>query len=480
MVWNLNLIQQPKFTIMLTTKLKNPAIFFVIVLFPFICAQTQSIRTLKSVPIMYMRLEVDKTIQGKFNSQIPIGITVVSETKGMICTEGFLKGSLKWTDFIISADSAKFLDGTLYVPYCNQLPKTINLTIISKYQPNRMFKDSIELAYFAPIQSESDKKQFQVSVDSVGFKAMLVSNEIKCNRYFLAKKRGSIWSDGNPIPFDVFFSNPYKEVFYYNKKYKQPEWVMSAFLAMNNEKDNRYYSSGLSGLNGFSGFGGSSGSSGFISGPNGSNGANGQNGNDGNNGGNGQDLDVFTDVFYDSLLQTNLIFVEVKNLQTENTSKYIFNPVSNHISIYSFGGDGGDGGDGGNGGDGGSGADGSSSIEIKSGSNCTPGMETNKCAGKGGDGGDGGDGGNGGDGGDGGSITVMYTKDMQPYLDLIKVESNGGSGGDGGDGGSDGDGGRGGSGYHSGSSGSDGSKGSDGSNGNNGNSGKIRYVEIQE
>lgn len=139
-------------------------------------------------------------------------------------------------------------------------------------------------------------------------------------------------------------------------------------------------------------------------------GEDGQHGDHGNRGGDGQEVIVYMKQIDNNKLGKPLIAVKYS---TPDETKYtFFDPsVQNTINIFSLGGNGGDGGSGGRGGDG------------------TTGPVTGCRGGKGGDGGDGGDGGNGG----------IVTLNVDPNVDLSKinivVNVEGGEGGDGGSGG---------------------------------------------
>ena len=205
----------------------------------------------------------------------------------------------------------------------------------------------------------------------------------------------------------------------------------------------KYYS-GFSGLSDSSGFSGSSGGTGCD-------------GEDGEHGSYGPDLEVYVDVYYDTLIHANLMSMSVTELGTANEYKYLINTEGGSIAIIS------EGGDGGNGGSGGNGFNGeyiTREIQINDNTVVTETIQL--------------PGGNGGNGGDGGYIYVYYTTYAAPYLGMLHIQSIGGDGGNGGSGGSSGSGGPGGSGYPSGNS------GSSGVNGRDGYPGEVFYYELVE
>jgi len=254
---------------------------------------------------------------------------------------------------------------------------------------------------------------------------------------------------------------------------------------------------GTSGMAGFSGSAGISGSAGF-------NGGDGQNGQNGEFGYDGPDLGVWVDLYLDSVLNCNLLYVYAQDLQTGNETRYLINPEGGSMTVTSRGGSGGSGGSGGIGGDGGSGNDGQKWTETRKERKIVQRPVTKKVTKKqkktitnsegkeveieedievdevvmtdveievdvnyevqgpgedGGEGGWGGAGGFGGEGGYGGNITLYFTDDAMPYQHLFIGQSQGGSGGLNGSSGSGGKGGSGGVGNPGGISGANGASG---------------------
>lgn len=274
--------------------------------------------------------------------------------------------------------------------------------------------------------------------------------------------------------------------------------VMDTFSVLLDYKhDYRLSLWGESGMSGFSGSSGFDGSSGNY-------GGDGQPGQNGDFGQNAPDIGVWVDLYRDSILNTNLLYVYAENMWTGEEHRYLVNPDGGSLTVSSIGGSGGSGGDGGRGGNGGNGRDGEIWIERKVEKRIVkkPVKETvvrkvkktiTDSDGKtkeveedvveqvevmkdveeevvveirhqgpgedGGDGGNGGPGGLGGAGGAGGNIELYFTDDAWGYQDLIRARSEGGSGGSNGNGGSGGSGGSGGQGNPSGRNGSSGYSG---------------------
>jgi len=278
----------------------------------------------------------------------------------------------------------------------------------------------------------------------------------------------------------------------------------------------------FSGSSGIPGFSGASGSTGYPGG-NGTDGLNGQNGEFGND---GPDIGVWVDLYRDSVLNADLLYVYAQNLFTNKEYRYLINPEGGSLEVTSFGGSGGNGGNGGNGGSGGSGREGEKWVEKHIEKQTVKKPVTKKVVRKeihkrkdaegkeydvevevetteteyvdevidvvvevvhqgpgedGGDGGWGGPGGLGGPGGFGGNISLYFTKDAMPYQHLITARSEGGSGGMNGSGGMGGSGGSGGVGNPSGRSGSSGQSGPSAFGwASSGGSGQIRIQSTDE
>lgn len=244
------------------------------------------------------------------------------------------------------------------------------------------------------------------------------------------------------------------------------------------------YLSGMSGFTGFSGTSGANGTSGW-------NGSDGQNGQNGEFGADGPDVGVWADLYYDSILNCNLLYVFAEDFSTHKEYRYLVNPEGGSLKVASVGGSGGSGGSGGDGGNGGNGRDGEIRVERHMETQMVSKTEKQTVIKKekrtvtnsegkeveievdvpvevdvivnvevevevsvnvqdkgedGGDGGRGGAGGFGGPGGYGGNISIYITDDARPYLDMILPFSEGGAGGKHGSGGLGGRGGLGGNG----------------------------------
>ncbi|WP_346855556.1 hypothetical protein [uncultured Draconibacterium sp.] len=295
--------------------------------------------------------------------------------------------------------------------------------------------------------------------------------------------------------------------------------ISSSFSVALDYKHN--YNLSFWGRSGFSGFSGTSGSGGAG----GQDGYNGSCGGDGQPGETGPDIGVWTDNYFDSTLNCNLLYVFAQNFRSGEEIKYLINPDGGSLEVTSFGGDGGSGGSGGNGGDGGRGEDGriwyetvtkTRTVKQPYTETVTKKVKKRRTTGTGeeeeyeetvteevtkyrdvqetylvkikhqepgedgGDGGNGGHGGSGGPGGDGGYLFLHFTQDAWQYQEKIVANSIGGSGGFAGSGGNAGHGGSGGSGEPGGRRGSSGFNGRGGWSGSSGWSGQIFTEPTEE
>jgi hypothetical protein len=284
--------------------------------------------------------------------------------------------------------------------------------------------------------------------------------------FILAVNGGNLRRDKYVIETDIRnITNHTVNLTAYSKR--NPECIHSFDLQLDYKAHYNLTLWGSSGSSGFSGSGGSSGSTGS----NGGDGSNGQNGGDGSR---SPDIGVWADLYFDEVLNANLLYVYAQNLWTEQEYRFLINPDGGSLSVATRGGSGGNGGSGGSGGNGGNGADGATHSRVDKLTDSTSVTVTwQDPGGNGGHGGNGGYGGHGGDGGNGGDIYLYFTDDALDYQNLIHPVSDGGSSGLGGSGGFGGSGGSGGSGSPGGSSGSSGGSGSSGSSGWSGGNGDI-------
>jgi hypothetical protein len=212
---------------------------------------------------------------------------------------------------------------------------------------------------------------------------------------------------------------------------------------------------------GHNGQDGDKGGSSFLVSLFGRNGADGGDGADGSNGKSGEDVDVFLDAYYDSLLNLNLLRARVVSKISSKKRTYLVNTTNGEILVSTKGGNGGHGGKGGNGGDGKN-----AKAPTKKKSAKSPGY-----------GGNGGDGGNGANGADGGMINVFVKPSAKQYMHLIRFNNKAGRNGNDGECGLPGSGGNGGYGYGDGADGHEGDYGHSGIRGTKGPNPSIVWLD---
>lgn len=471
---------------MLTKKIKLSIFIFTIILF----VGMVSCMSLEKVTIANLRLEYDKKPLRLKGTSLPIGVSVITADQKRLTTRGFSHGRLKWSNFNISVKGGRFSNGKIIImPDCES--DSISLSILSKHHPEWKINEVIVLNHLLDVKASIVEPVVWAPDES--FKIMLSTHydndQVYSNRLtssfikkmnLLIETEGGQFSGGKFNIYEDFEKIPEHTIFFKLQQIGKPSIADSFARRLNYIKHYYYGRTEFSGLNGFSGNDGSAGFSGSSNGDCGKDGGNGNDGNPGEHGNGGDDLNIFVDAYTDNILQTDLVYVEVDDLNHPYRKKYLINPNGGSILARTSGGDGGNGGSGGSGGNGGNGAKGKEIMwETKDSTGVHYHYKTGH-GGRGGDGGDAGYGGNGGDGGDGGDILIHYTAKAKPYLYIIKAESTGGDGGRGGNAGSAGKGGSGGYGDPFGSSGRNGNSGRSGNNGRDGSNGHIIYTLVDK
>jgi len=426
------------------------------------------------------------------------GFVVFTQDNQIFKTSGFLRGSLSWKNFDITLRNAKFSNGKITIDQTETNDfKYIPLQFSPKHQPEKIFRDTVWLNYennllmyplntFKKIPGTKVKLGIRVTYDN-GQQLTYEGNSSikKILKDYEVFPKGGTFLDGDFVVSDNIFDNqdhtPGLMI-----QLKKDTNVYSIFdFRFDYKEAYQYNASGRSGMFGSSGFSGSSGATG-------EHGRHGEDGENGRHGDHANDIDVYADVYYDTILQTKLIKLLVDDISRNMQRYYYINPDGGNISIFASGGNGGSGGSGGNGGKGGTGYTGEfytdyvKEVIVKK---DTAGKEIRqeilkpvtrqRKGGDGGFGGDGGYGGIGGDGGNGGYVIVYFTAGMKNYMNLIKVQVNGGIGGSGGWGGTGGSGGSGGAGNPPGRNGRSGMNGMNGPGGHNGSSGRVEFRQVE-
>ena len=480
---------------------RNSCIILIsLLVFSALQAKSSTIRSLKHETVKRIAFRHD-TLLNLPQTSHGIGFVVFTEDGRITSSKGFLKGKLRSSSLKIEVENGHLFFGKLYIDKRNTDKNFNNVPFKfwSKYEPEKVFYDTLWLntekeIYILPI--EYPKKKVPGSKLKFGVEVLYDNDQIvsytsptafeKVLPEFDILLKGGSYNSGvftiSPDFFDYPDHHPGVGI--------QLRKDTSIYDIFDIEMDyiDQYYLS-ASGNSGMFGFSGSSGSSGSSS----QNGNHGQDGQFGEHGTQGHDVDVYTDVYFDSILQKPLIKVFMEDLYTNRQKHYLINPAGGKLRIDASGGQGGSGGSGGSGGNGGEGYVGETYYEtikeiiIKK---DTAGKEIReekiiqiqrqRAGGNGGSGGNGGFGGVGGDGGAGGYVILNFTPAMKNYLHLITINVSGGWYGRGGSGGSNGNGGKGGQGNPNGRSGLNGKNGLNAPDGYSGNTGKVEYKTIDK
>ena len=448
-------------------------------------AKEKNIKRIKQKQISSLELCYDSDILRIPDHTLKIGITAYLNDGRKISTKGLLDGSLTWRNFRLEVDGGRFFNGKIKIKDDRAYRKGDNILvkIYDRHTDSLLCIQSIPYNFETDIEviakgnyRKAPGNKIDIGIrtyyDNLMHTDLWPRNNNKLEDDFLVTVNGGYIQRGNFIIYD----DPFKidnHTVSFQACLTTNASINNTFELVMDYRDN--YKRTISSFSGSSGFFGSDGSSGGT-GQNGGHGGHGRRGEDGDR---GPDLNLFADVYFDTIINEELMYVRVENMRTNQVHNYLINTDGGDLTIASRGGDGGSGGNGGRGGNGGNGRDGEYRYYQEKINDSTYVTKKEQLpGGNGGHGGCGGDGGDGGYGGDGGDLYIHYTSYAKPYLYLINARSIPGSGGSAGWGGSGGSGGTGGSGNPSGCSGSSGSSGHSGISGNDGFSGYIEYIEV--
>jgi len=439
-----------------------------------------------------------------------IGIITYYKNGKISKTKGMKDGTVFWWNYKVEITGGSFLSGRVSVNKQTQptVGQSISIKAYPRKQPELAKQIILPLNFeteitFKPASQFDKAPGSQVKGELIcefdnGMKRIYSNlRNNKESELFYFSGIGATWSKGKlTIEPDITKIDQHLVSLIISSS-RNPA-VADTFPVLLDYKHNyELYLRGWSGSPGFSGSNGSGGISGWH-------GSDGQNGQHGEFGKDGPDIGVWADLYYDSILNCELLYVFAEDFSTNKEYRYLLNPEGGTLEVTSAGGSGGTGGDGGNGGNGGDGKAGEIRVEkhiekqtvsktekrtvIKKEKKIVINSEGKEVETEvdvpveedvivyvevdvevsvnvqeegedGGDGGWGGAGGFGGIGGYGGNITLYLTDDACPYLYMIMPVSDGGSGGKHG---SSGRGGRGGSGGYGNPSGRNGADGYDG------------------
>jgi len=426
-----------------------------------------------------------------------IGVTAFHKNGKIRNTNGFLGGSVFWWRYKVEVTGGDFSSGRVEVnkQLIPSKGKFINIKVYPRRHPEFVQELLLPLNYETDVKfratNEFDKspgsrvKGEVIARFDNGMTRIydnLNGREASDGYEFLAE--GGTWERGQFTiePDFTRIVDHHSNLIVHSLRNRM---VADTFSVLMDYKHD--YQLSFSGIPGSNGFSGRDGSHGIFGNP----GEDGYPGQDGEFGEDGPDVGVWTDLYRDSLLGFDLLYVYAENFRTGQEFRYLINPDGGSLTVVSRGGDGGHGGSGGSGGSGGDGREGKKWVETHKEKKIVQKpvirkvikkelRKTTNAEGKeveveveveveetvmenveievevqvekqgpgedGGHGGWGGPGGLGGPGGWGGNIELYFTVDASPWQNLIVAKSSGGSGGMHGSGGRGGHGGQGGQG----------------------------------
>lgn len=395
-------------------------------------------------------------------------------------TRGTSGGNVSWGKYNVSVTGGEFKGGKILVSgkLVPSKGKYIGISVTPEKYPELKKEILIPLNYETSVEFIPDEP-FEKSPGSILTGSVVstynngtvrTSGKLSTDRQaanFSFETTGGNWVNGKFIIDTDFISIENHTASLVVSLAEYPE-IADTFSVLLNYKTNY--------LANFNTAGGSWGMSGHQggSGAPGCNGGDGGFGQDGGHGNNAPDIGVWADLYFDSLLNCNLLYVYTLNFWNDAESFYLLNPEGGSLTVTAAGGNGGSGGDGGHGGNGGNGRDGEiwyetvlvEKVEKKPQTRVVTKKEKKQFTDtegnitevevdvettetyyvdvlvheevsirrqepgeNGGNGGFGGGGGFGGDGGDGGNIWFYFTADAAPYEYLFTAKNRGGSGG---------------------------------------------------
>jgi hypothetical protein len=91
-----------------------------------------------------------------------------------LVTKGFSKGTLRWNNFRITADSAKYSNGKIFIPNYPTPPQKITLTITPKHHPDKKIIQVLYLNRLTEIRMNpvinstvSPGERFNLALDAI-------------------------------------------------------------------------------------------------------------------------------------------------------------------------------------------------------------------------------------------------------------------------------------------------------------------------
>jgi len=436
--------------------------------------------TVSAFKIDSLKIEYDKNQLVLPGEKFSLSITSYHQNGKIRKTRGTTGGNVSWGHYLVTVRGGEFRSGKITVNenLAPSIGKYIELEVSPVKNPEMKKQLLIPLNYEVSVEfipeepfekspgSEIEGKILTVYDNGISRISEKLRTNIQTKNLEFETSGGS-WRKGK-FRIDPDFLNIENHTASMVVTPVLNPTVSDTFSVLMDYK--KHFSLNFNGQSGTWGFSGTSGSNGGT----GSNGGDGGFGQDGEPGDNAPDIGIWADLYFDSLLNCNLLYVYTQNLWSGEEKFLLINPDGGNLEIIANGGSGGRGGDGGSGGNGGSGLDGevwfetvvvekvekqplSQTVTKKEKRQVTDAegntteievdVQTTETiyvdvvvqenvtirhegpGQNGGNGGYGGGGGFGGDGGDGGYIYFYFTDDAEPYEYLFTVNNRGGSGG---------------------------------------------------
>jgi len=321
-------------------------------------------RKIDSIQIVFDRQQL--VLPGE---SFTIGIIAYYKNGKISKTKGMKDGSVFWWNYKVEITGGTFISGRVSVNRQLQpsIGQTISIKAYPRKQPGFLKELIVPLNYETKITFRPTNQFDKVPGSQV--KGELIAefdngiqriyDDLRSSKesdLFQFSGNGASWGKGRfTIEPDITKINMHS-VSLITKSMRNPA-ISDTFPILLDYKHNyELYLGGWSGSPGFSGSNGSGGISGW-------NGSDGQNGQHGEFGADGPDIGVWADLYYDSILNCDLLYVFAEDLSTHTEYRYLLNPEAGSLKVASVGGSGGSGGSGGDGGTGGDGMAGEITIE---------------------------------------------------------------------------------------------------------------------
>jgi hypothetical protein len=321
--------------------------------------------SLRNKQVARLRVIYDQNQLRLPGSSIKLGIVAYLKNGDSVCTRGFLNGKVAWRNYNFEIEGGKFRNGNIRIGggIDNTLEQQLIIKVASKHQPEISdyeivnFNYSVKITlYHEGIIQKSPGQSFKIGVEARMDDGKIIRTGSSRSWWNTFDPYEVTVEGGQKINSRIYLHDSPDAFYQHQVKIKawsrmNPSLVDSIFFLLDYRGESRLVVSGFDGFSGFAGIFGSSGSGG-------SDGEPGNHGQHGSDGARGPDLEVWVDLYYDTIISVNLLKIWVDNPGTGKSQFFLVNPDGGRLLVYSKGGDGGDGGSGGSGGSPGTGGTG--------------------------------------------------------------------------------------------------------------------------